>query len=324
MLDLNLIDEAAAFLRPLVRRTPLEPSPDLTERLGVPVSLKLECLQVTGSFKVRGALFALSKLPEDVRRRGVATCSAGNHGKGLAYAARRLGIPATIYVPASVDASKHRAMVKMGARVIRSAFPGYDETEAWALEAAARAGLPFVSAYDDDRIMAGNGGSVAVEVCEDAPEATTFVLPVGGGGLAGGFAYYVKAHRPEARIVACQHEGSPALLRSLESGAAVMEMPAVETLAAGLEGGLGARPFAVLRERVDHVALASEEAIRAGVRWMLDRHQYLIEPSSAVTVAACLAGDLPAPEGPVVVVLSGRNVSLPVLRDILNETPDAA
>ena len=150
------------------------------------------------------------------------------------------------------------------------------------------------------------------------------VLPVGGGGLAGGFAYYVKAHRPEARIVACQHKGSPALLRSLERGAAVTEMPAVETLAAGLEGGLGVRPFAVLRDRVDHVALASEEAIRAGVRWMLDRHQYLVEPSAAVTVAACLAGDLPAPDGPVVVVLSGRNVSLATLRDILNETPDAA
>ncbi|GIV60609.1 pyridoxal-phosphate dependent enzyme [Rhodocaloribacter litoris] len=316
-LDLGLIDEAVAFLDGQVRRTPVEPAPLLSARLGVPVYLKLECLQLTGSFKVRGALFALSKLSEADRRHGVATCSAGNHGIGLAHAAHRLGIPATIYVPAGVDEAKLRAIEALGARVVRSAFSGYDATEAWARQEAARAGLPFLSAYDDPHVMAGNGGTVAAEVLADVPEARTFLLPVGGGGLAGGFGFYVKERLPDARLVACQLAASPALLRSLERGAAVTEMPPVETVAGGLEGGLGVLPFAVLRDRVDHVALVPEQDLREGVRWMLDHHRYLVEPSAAVTVAACLAGDVPPPAGPVVVLLSGRNVSLATLRNIL-------
>ncbi len=311
MLSLDLIAEACAFLEGRIRRTPLEPAPELAE---VPVWLKLECLQVTGSFKVRGALFALSKWGVPA----VATCSAGNHGKGVAYAAGQLGLAATIYVPRSVDEAKYRAMVGLGATVIRSAFDGYDDTEAWAREEAARAGLPFLSAFDDACIMAGNGGSLAAEVLEALPEAQAFILPVGGGGLAAGFARYVKTHRPAAQIIACQHEGCPALPLSLARGAAVTRMPALDTLAGGLEGGLGVHTFAELRDRVDHVSLVSEAALCEGVRWMLDHHQYLIEPSAAVTVAACLSGALPSLHGPAVVVLSGRNVSLSTLRRVLS------
>ncbi len=314
-LDRQLIEEAADFLEGKVRRTPVEPSPVLSEQLGVPVYLKLECLQITGSFKVRGAFFALARY--GIEAKGVATCSAGNHGKGLAYAGWRLGVSVTVYVPASVEAERCRAMEAFGARVVRSPYPGYDATEAWAREEAARAGLPFLSAFDDPYVMAGNGGTIAAEVVEDIPDVTTFVVPVGGGGLAAGLAYFVKERRPDTRIFACQLAACPALLRSLEQGRAVTAMPPVATLAGGLEGGLGVQTFTLLRDRVDFVALVEEAELVEAMVWMLDHHQYVIEPSAAVTLAACQSGALPVPEGPVVVIVSGRNVSLPVLRKVL-------
>src|SRR5258708_248583 len=157
-LTLDLIEEATRFLRGRVLHTPLEPSPELSQLLGVPVWLKLECLQTTGSFKLRGALFRLSRLSEEEKRAGVFTCSAGNHGKGVAYAAKALGVTPTIVVPSSIDESKYRAMVAMGAQVIRSRFPGYAGTAAWAMEEAAKSGKGWISAFDDDPVIAGHLG----------------------------------------------------------------------------------------------------------------------------------------------------------------------
>src|SRR5713101_3917076 len=179
MLSMNRIEEARGFLAGRLRRTPVEESPELSKRLGVRVWLKLEMLQVTGSFKVRGAFWKLSRLTEAERRTGISTCSAGNHGKGIAWASRLLGLTPTIYVPKSVDPAKHSAMVALGAEVIVSEFDGYDDTEAWAREETARSGKVFVSAFDDEDIMAGNGGTLAVEVLEDVPDARAFLVPVG-------------------------------------------------------------------------------------------------------------------------------------------------
>jgi threonine dehydratase len=223
----------------------------------------------------------------------------------------------TIFVPSSVDESKYRAMVDLGAEVVRSEFPGYDETEQWALEQAARAGRVWISAFDDEAIMAGNGGTLGLEILENAPQAREFVLPVGGGGMAAGLTYAVKNRLPGSRIVGCNHELSPALALSLERGHAVTRLPAAETSAGGIEGGIGAKTFAVLRSRIDRVVLVSEEEIFQGVRWMLEKHQYLIEPSAAAAVAACLAGKAGKFRGPAVVVISGRNVSLSTLGRIL-------
>ena len=316
-LNIELIEEAARLLEGRVRRTPLEPSPALSERAGVPVHLKLECLQATGSFKLRGALFRLSRLSEEEKRAGIATCSAGNHGKAVAYAARALGLVPTIAVPSSVDESKYRAMVALGAEVLRSRFAGYDDTEVWAMGEAAKAGKVWISAFDDAAIMAGNGGSLAIEILEDLPQARAFVLPVGGGGLAAGLAYWVKARHPDARIVGCNHELSPALALSLSRGEAVTRLPAAQTSAGGIEGGIGKKPFEVLRSRVDRVALLSESELFEGVRFLLDVHQYVIEPSAAAAVAACLTGKAGQLDAPTVVVLTGRNVSLATLRRIL-------
>lgn len=316
--SIDMIREAAAFLNGRIRRTPVEFSPDLSERLGVEVWLKLENLQITGSFKVRGALFAL----HDLHERGidrVATCSAGNHGRGVAYAAKELGMEAIIHVPSSVDAVKLAGMQRDGARVVKSAFPGYDETEVWAKQEAERKGIPFLSAFDDDRVMAANGGTVAREVQEQVPGATTFLMPVGGGGHAAGFAYWMKEKQPSCRIVACQHRGSAALLRSLEAGHAITEMPAIDTLAGGLEGGLGVKTFEVLRSRVDDVRTVDEQALRRALRWMVDQHQLIMEGSCAVAIAAALDPAFPKPDGPVVIFISGRNIARQALATVLSD-----
>jgi threonine dehydratase len=235
----------------------------------------------------------------------------------VARAARSLGLVPTIFVPSSVDESKFRAMVELGAEVVRSEFAGYDDTEQWAMAEAARSGKVWISAFDDEAIMAGNGGSLALEILEELPEARGFVLPVGGGGMAAGLAFAVKERVRGATVVGCNHERSPALALSLERGRAVTRLPAAETAAGGIEGGIGARTFEVLRTRIDRVALVSEEEIFAGVRWMLEKHQHLIEPSAAAAVGACLSGKAGRFEGPVVVVISGRNVSVETLRRIL-------
>ncbi|HEY0482293.1 MAG TPA: pyridoxal-phosphate dependent enzyme [Kofleriaceae bacterium] len=320
-LDMALVQSARRALEGRILRTPIEPSPALSDAAGVPVLLKLESLQLTGSFKIRGACFVLSQLSEDERRRGIVTCSAGNHGKAVAYTARALGVAAEIHVPRDVDQAKHQAMLALGARVVRSDFEGYDDTEDVARAEAARSGRPFLSAFDDVRILAANGGTVAAEVLEDCPEARTFLVPVGGGGLSGGFAYCAKAALPDSRVIACQHEGSPALALSLQRGEAVVRLPPFATTAGGLEGGIGRTGFEVLRSRIDGVALISEAEIFDAVRFMLEHHQYLIEPSSAVTVAAILTGKAGRLTSATVAVISGRNVALPTLRRILAASP---
>lgn len=326
MLSMDAISQAAAFLDGRVRRTPLEYSAALSERAGRDVYLKLENWQVTGSFKARGALYGLHALREEGHGH-VATCSAGNHGKGLAWAGSVLGVEVTIFVPSTVDSSKEAAMRALGANVEKSPFPGFDETEDWALRATGERGLPFLSAYDDERIMAANGGSVALEVWEQlglinaARRAPTFLFPVGGGGHAAGFSFAMQMLCAEARFVAAQAAASPALALSLERGEAVTELDAAaETLAWGLEGGLGQRPFDVLwgrdghgkgkRRRVHHVALVTEQAIRGAMRFMLAEHQMVVEGSAAVPVAACLAGDLGSTgaSAPLVIFISGRNI----------------
>ena len=307
----ELIQEAAAFLAGKIRQTPLEHSPELSRILGVPVYLKLENLQLTGSFKIRGAWFKLTKLGAAA----VLTCSAGNHGKGVAHAARALGIRAVVCVPSTIDQAKYKGMIALGAEVRVSPFAGYDETEDWALAQAKLEGLPFVSPFDDYDIIAANGGTLAQEIVAERPEIENFVAPVGGGGMAAGMA----AFAPARRMVCCQLEESPGLQASLDAGRAITRLPAIDTIAGGIEGGLGKLPFSVIQSRVHQVALVSERGIHDGMKWMLDWHQYLIEPSSAAPIAACLTGKLRALEGPAAFVISGRNVSFELIRRVIRQ-----
>lgn len=320
MLSLQLISEAAERIQGVLRKTPVDECPILSDLLGVPVWLKLENEQITGSFKARGALFALLRAKD----RGigqVATCSAGNHGKGMAWAARMLGMKVTIFIPNSVDPTKLEGMIRMGAEVRTSEFSGYDETEKWAIAQANRIGLPFVSAFDDELVMAANGGTVAAEVLDQIPDVETLILPVGGGGLSGGASFYIKAMRPSCQVVLCQHEESPALKKSMDQGRAVVEMPAIETVAGGLEGGIGRLTFDVLKTRFDSLELVSEPEIKQAMAWFIRHHQMIIEGSAAVVIAACLREGFRKPKGPTVLVLSGRNVAAATIAQIMHRHP---
>jgi len=316
-LNLSRIEDAAKFLRGRIRRTPVEASPTLSAKLGIPVWLKLESLQVTGSFKVRGALFRLSRLTEAERRAGIVTCSAGNHGKACAYAGRELGVRTTIYVPSSVDAVKYQGMISLGAEVVVAGSPGYDDTEELAQEEARQSCRPFISGFDDFDVMAANGGTLAMELLDDLPQVRHFIFPVGGGGLGAGLALYTKEKIPDARLIGCQLEASPAFNISLAQGRAATRLPSVETVARGIEGGIGVQTFEILRTRMDCVALVDDSQIRAAMRWMLDVHQYLIEPTAAAVVAACLTGNVGTADGPSVLVITGRNVSGTTIRNIV-------
>ncbi len=317
MLTIKEIEQAAEFLKPRLIRTPLEYSPILSKRLGVPVYLKLEFLQHTGSFKFRGGLYAISRLTEDQKKRGVATCSAGNHGLALATAAKELGISCTVFVPKSIDNAKLEKLQRLGAHVQVSEFSGYDDTMRWALLSIEEHHLHFISPFDDEIMMTANGGTLALEIHEDLPEARHFLVPVGGGGLAAGFSFYMKHKHPQSTIIGCQHEGSPALKLSLERNQAVTELPTFDTVAGPIEGGLGAKCFPYLKTGIDRVSLCSEEEIFAAFRWMLNAHQYLIEPASTVPIAACLKHNPPHFSHPTVLVLTGRNVGLNTIKKML-------
>jgi threonine dehydratase len=317
MLMIPTIEEAAHFLKPKIIRTPIEHSPVLSTLLGIPVFLKLEFLQKTGSFKFRGGLYAISRLTTEEKRKGIATCSAGNHGLALAYAAKELQIPCTVFVPKSVDEAKFKKLQDLGAIVERSSFSGYDETMKWALQVIRKKNIHFISPYDDEVIMTANGGTLALEILEDIPDAEHFILPCGGGGLPAGFAFYAKHKNPHCTMIACQHEGSPGLKLSLEKGVAITELPPCDTVAGAIEGGIGESCFVYLKKYIDHVSLLSEQEIFAAFRWALSHHQYLIEPSSTVPIAACLKRALPQLKGKAVLVLTGRNVSLDTIRKML-------
>ncbi|NQV73505.1 pyridoxal-phosphate dependent enzyme [bacterium] len=316
MLTLELISEAERTLKPVIRCTPIEASPVLSDLLGVPVWLKLENLQITGSFKARGAYFALKKAQSEGLNH-IATCSAGNHGKGVAWASSLLGMKCTIFVPQSVDSTKLEGMIRYGAQVEKSMFDGYDETEVWAKAECERLSIPFISAFDDERVMAANGGTVGSEILHQVPGVTSVVLPLGGGGLSSGAAFYVKHHNPLCDIVLCQHVGCPAFNQSVEMGEAALQMPAIKTLASGLEGGIGVKTFEVLRTRTDSVQLVTESELRVAMKWMIEQHQLIVEGSAAVPIAALLNPDFPKPNGPLVVVISGRNVASSIVADIL-------
>jgi len=314
-MNLELIEQAFSVIRNKVLRTPIEYSRLLSELLGSSVYIKYESMQITGSFKVRGALFYLSTLTSADKKAGVAACSAGNHGLGVAYASKEAGVPCTAYVPKNVDQAKKKKIESLGARVICSQFNGYDDTLQWAQEEVKKNGLHLISAFDDARIMAGNGGTLGVEILEDMPDVETVIFPVGGGGMGAGLSYYMKSKAPETHLIACQHIDSPALQLSLEKGYPMTSLPAIETLASGVEGGIGARCFYILQDRVDSVALVTEAEIEAGVRWMLANHQFLIEPTAAVTIAGCLSKKV-SPRGKTVVILSGRNVAYHTLQKL--------
>ena len=300
------VDRAAVRIRPYVHHTPLEHSAALSERVGADVHLKLECWQVTGSFKPRISFSKLLTLGPAERGRGVIASTAGGHGIGLAWAARTLGIPARIFLPHSADPGKVRVMRRLGA-----ALTPFDTVEAARVAARAeaeRGGLTFVSAYNDPAIIAG-GGTVGREVALDLPEVATLVTGVGGGGIISGSAIAIRARNPSLTVWGVQPETSAVLAHWLEAGRPV-DVDARPSIADGL-GAVIERDsitWPLVRRHVDRMLLVSEAEIRAAMAWALEEHQLVLEPSAAAPIAALLREGAGLP-GPVVVILTGRNVS---------------
>lgn len=309
---------AAARIAPHVRRTPLERSVPLSAELGIAVWLKLECLQRTGSFKLRGALNRLLTLPDTARGRGVLTCSAGNHGLGLAEAARLTETAATVVVPANTSPAKLAGLRQTGVELLIVGAT-YDEAEARAPAIARERGLTFVSPYNDADVVAG-AGTVALEILNDLPGTGTIVVPVGGGGLAAGTGVVARAVNPALRVVGAQSEASPAMHAALAAGRLV---PVADgpSLADGLAGNIeaGSLTFPLIQRGLDEVVLVPEAAIAEAMLTLLDRHHLVVEGSGAVGLAALRTGRLRNLPQPVVLIVSGSNVATDVLARLLAE-----
>ena len=288
-------------------RTPLVPSTPLSRAVGVPVSLKLETVQPTGSFKVRGATSKLLALDAAAARRGVVTASTGNHGRAVAHVAGEHGIAATVCVSEQVPAGKLAALEALGCDVIVGGG-----SQADALVTAARLvddrGMTLVHPFDDAAVIAGQG-TIGLELLEQDPDLHTVLVPLSGGGLFAGVALAIKASHPHVRLVGVSMERAPVMARSLGAGRPV-DMPEQPTLADSLQGGIGGdanrHTFALVREHLDEVVLLTEVQIWAGMRFALDQHRLVLEGGGAVGIAALLAGALEV-TGPVSVICSGAN-----------------
>jgi threonine dehydratase len=307
MIGLDDVRAAAARLEGVAHRTPVLTSRHVDAATGARVFLKAENLQRVGAFKFRGAYNAVASLPEDERARGVATVSSGNHAQAVALAARLLGAPATILMPADAPENKLAGTRGYGAEVIE--FDRYSEDrEALLAALVAERGLTPVHPYDDERVMAGQG-TVALELLDQAGPLDLLLVCVGGGGLIAGCATAATALQPGIRVVGVEPEAGDDTRRSLAAGERV-RIPVPRTIADGQQVDTpGELAFAVIQQRVDDVVLASDPEIVAAMRVLFERVKTVAEPSGACALAALLAGRVDARGLRVGVTISGGNVS---------------
>ena len=304
----------AERIRKLLRVTPLVPAPVLGRRTGANVWLKLESLQRTGSFKLRGAAARLAAMSIAGQTRAIAA-SAGNHGLGVALAANTFGIEATVLVSAQTPGVKRAGIAALGATV-EVVGATYDEAEAEARRrAAADPSLTFVSAFDDDHVIAGNGGLLAREILAQLPDVDTVIAPVGGGGLCAGLGVEVVPRG--IRLVGVQPEANCAMKRSLEDGRAYTRYEGGPTLAEGLEGAVSERTFAMAKDYFPDIVLVSEVAIRRAIVYAYRTLGLVCEASSAVAIAALLEEATDVNGRRVVIVISGGNIEAALLDQLL-------
>lgn len=312
--SLGDVRAAARRLQGVARRTPLERSDALSAAAGAEVHLKLEGMQRTGAFKLRGAYNALALLPPEARARGVVTASAGNHGVGVALAARLLGARAVVFVPEDAPEAKQKRIARLGAELRRVAG-SYDDAHPAAVAFAERTGAAYLSAFSDPAVVAGQG-TVGLEIFEELPQVRTIVVPVGGGGLAGGIGTVARALGPGVRVVGVQTDQTAAMHASLAAGR-LTSVPYGPTLCEGLSGDVDDWSLALARRVVDEVVLVSEDAVRRAIRWLYVEEGVVAEGSAAVAAAALLEGAVAGVEGPVAAVLTGSNLDAARLAPIL-------
>jgi threonine dehydratase len=250
------------------------------------VRMKLECLQVTGSFKARGALHRLLSLPPEVAGRGVITASGGNHGLAVAYAARALGVPAVIYLPGHTPAEKAERMEAWGATVLREGVV-WDDAHAAALAHAEREGLTYVHPFADPEVVAGQG-TIALELFDRAPDTDALIVAIGGGGLIAGVGAAARLLRPGVRVIGVEPVGAPTLYESLRAND-VIELPSITTKAGTLAPRRSARyTFDIVKRCVDEIVLVTDDEMKEAARWLFSNAKVGVELSGAAAVAAVL------------------------------------
>jgi len=301
------VERAAQAIAPFLSPTPLQYSRAFADKASCHVHIKVESIQPIRAFKVRGALNKLSRMTDRERAAGVITASAGNHGMGVAYAAATFKTPATVYVPETANPHKVEAIRRLGATVVAA---GRDYSGAYleAMNEQRAGGATFVHAYDDADVIAGQG-TIGIELLRDLEDFDTVLVPVGGGGLIGGIALYLKAKKPRIRVIGVEPTGADAMYQSLESGH-IVTLEHVGTIADGLAASAPGRiTFELASRYVDSVIRVEETEMLRAIRLLFEWEHLLAEPAGAAGFAALLHHHRPAPNERVVVVLSGANVS---------------
>ena len=312
-MTLDKIYHAAYVLKKAARNTDLIFAPDLCGYRNI--WLKTENLQVTGSFKLRGAYYLISQLSEEERQKGIIACSAGNHAQGVALAAKKSGISAKICIPDSAPLSKIEATKSYGAEVVL--VPGsYDDAYEKALELQKEEGRTFIHPFDNDDVIAGQG-TIGLEILDQLPDVEAVVVPVGGGGLISGIAFAVKSLNPGCKIYGVQASNSSSMVRSLEAGKQV-SLDSAFTFADGIAVKRpGDLTFAYVNDYVDEVVSVSEDEIAGAVLALMERQKLVTEGAGAVAVAAIMHGKLDLGEKKTVCLLSGGNIDVSILSRVI-------
>ena len=311
MLNLDLVQQAQRALQGIARRTPLDPAP----RLGDELYIKAENLQLTGSFKLRGAYNKLRSLRPEEAARGVIACSAGNHAQGVALSAEKLGIRAVICMPAGAPLSKIEATRHYGAEVVL--VPGvYDDAAAHAVRLAQEHGYTFAHPFDDELVIAGQG-SIGLEILEQLPEVEQVIVPIGGGGLISGIALAIKSLKPACRVIGVQAAGAASMFVSLREGHPA-QLEKVSTIADGIAVKKpGELTFALCQTYVDEIVTVEEDEIASAILALMEGQKTLAEGAGAASVAAALFGRVDTAGKKTVCLVSGGNVDVTTLSRVI-------
>ena len=310
-------ERAAARIAGLVRETPLDYSPAFSAATGADVWFKLENLQHTGSFKLRGAANRLMTLTPEERAAGCVTASSGNHGAAVAYAMQKLNIAGVIFVPEQTSSVKVDAIRSYGGDVRFFGTDGLD-TELHARDYAGQNSMFYVSPYNDAEVMAGQG-SCGVEIAAQLPDVDEVFIAIGGGGLISGVGSVLRRHSKSVRIIGCQPSASAVMAHSVEAGE-ILQLPSAPTLSDGTAGGIepGAITFDLCKELVDDYVLIDEPEIAAAMRTFMDSQHQLIEGAAAVAIAAMLANAADLKGRKVVILVCGANISREALLSVIS------
>ncbi len=311
MVDYADIAAAYEVLRPVVKQTPLERSKTFSEMTEADLYLKLENLQTTGSFKLRGAYNKIHRLDDRQKRRGVICASAGNHAQGVAHAATLLDVSSTVYMPRYAPPTKIIATRSYGAEVVLEGET-YDDAHRAAAQHAERDGLTFVPAFNDPDVIAGQG-TIGIEIYQALDDIDVVLVPVGGGGLISGVAVALKHLQPDVTVIGVEAEGAQAMLRSLQQGEPT-PLTSMSTIADGIAvKHPGMLTFEHVRRYVDDMITVTDEEIARTLYMLLQRAKLVVEPAGAAGLAAVLCGTVSFPGKNVVALLSGGNINLLLL-----------